>query len=256
LGCKSTNCDGKTCGGDGVGGSCGTCKENETCVDGVCKCGTLDSCKNFCIKDSTGKYKCCEKTSCSAFDLNHCGTDECTGERCYCPVGFSCNGTECVCGPYKKVCDINDTCVDFGDQYSCSTEFTISTQHGVLSNIIEDVGNGAKGIRIISRKSENYFSSNIVPGRFTYPNRSHLEIITNYEKNTKRPLYVDYESKINSISLTKGSYIQRSKNNTLIYRKPGHGARFYLTVFTNSKGVSYAIPGPYYSGFVFSFEFI
>jgi hypothetical protein len=248
LGCKSSNCDGKTCGDDGASGSCGSCKENETCVNGVCKCGTLDSCADFCTKDSSGKYKCCPKP-CNTVDLNHCGTDECTGERCYCPVGFNCYGTECLCGPNKLKCGIDSLCLrmDYDGSYICAKDFYIKTPYGFLTNIIENSGNGVIGIKIVSSVPENVnlFAS------YTYPERSHLEMYTDYKNKKTQKIYVDYDSKINQISTKKGSFIQLSKNNTLIYRKPGHGARFYLTVYKNSKGVYYVIPGEYYSGFVF-----
>ena len=31
------NCDGLECGPDGCGGSCGTCRDSESCADGLCK---------------------------------------------------------------------------------------------------------------------------------------------------------------------------------------------------------------------------
>ena len=37
--CCNSNCDNKECGNDGCDGSCGTCAQGQTCMDGLCKSG-------------------------------------------------------------------------------------------------------------------------------------------------------------------------------------------------------------------------
>jgi len=72
------NCEGKECGDDGCGGSCGECTEfpNSYCGNVKCLC-TID---------------CFEK---------ECGDDGCGGSCGQCPQGLSCSEdqTECICQP-------------------------------------------------------------------------------------------------------------------------------------------------------------
>jgi hypothetical protein len=74
--CKP-NCVGKQCGGDGCGGSCGTCKQGMSCKDGHCV--DPGGCKPNC----TGKV---------------CGDDGCGGSCGNCPVGKECHNGKCLGG--------------------------------------------------------------------------------------------------------------------------------------------------------------
>ncbi len=65
-------CDGKECGPDGCGGSCGNCTgPQEACMDGVCECQPV------CV----GK---------------ECGSDGCGGECGPCQPGFVCQLNSCI----------------------------------------------------------------------------------------------------------------------------------------------------------------
>ncbi len=69
------NCQGKQCGSDGCGGSCGTCKQGEECINARC----------VCIPDCSGKQ---------------CGPDGC-GKTCgQCPSDEKCIDDQGVCGSY------------------------------------------------------------------------------------------------------------------------------------------------------------
>jgi hypothetical protein len=76
------NCDGKECGDDGCGGTCGSCCPGIPCIDGICNCAPLDC---------SGK---------------ECGPDGCCGSCGECPAGFECVDWKCE--------DTSDPC--FGKQ--------------------------------------------------------------------------------------------------------------------------------------------
>ncbi len=109
------NCNGKQCGADGCGGSCGSCPAGSTCsaagkcvtscvpscdgkqcgsngcggVCGVCKpseyCSGTGQCVSICTPQCNGKQ---------------CGPDGCGGSCGTCPSGSTCNaGGSCVCQP-------------------------------------------------------------------------------------------------------------------------------------------------------------
>lgn len=98
--CVFTACDGRDCGADGCGGSCGTCPENHDCRDGACVevhwCGD-GFCNSLCGEDCSN----CP-TDCA------CGCGEtCTDGEC---LFTACDGLECGddgCG------DSCGTCADF-----------------------------------------------------------------------------------------------------------------------------------------------
>jgi len=66
------DCTGLECGDDGCGGSCGTCPQGEDCIDGICV---------GCTPDCTGL---------------ECGDDGCGGSCGTCPQGESCVDGQCV----------------------------------------------------------------------------------------------------------------------------------------------------------------
>ena len=114
------SCDGKECGDDGCGGSCGTCwrcqsvefcpeepyEDPELCVDGKCEgacCLTWDCCKKECGDDGCGGScgECPEDTKCidhscvpdcvpQCDDWNVCGDDGCGGSCGECAEGDEC----------------------------------------------------------------------------------------------------------------------------------------------------------------------
>ncbi len=83
--CCTPQCAGKECGDDGCGGSCGTCPQGASCVDGQCMCSWGSSCSSDCTPQCAGK---------------ECGDDGCGGSCGTCPVGAACNSGACepVCG--------------------------------------------------------------------------------------------------------------------------------------------------------------
>jgi hypothetical protein len=52
------SCDGKTCGDDGCGGTCGTCPTDQTCQEGICTAQTETSCTNNYDDDKNGLADC------------------------------------------------------------------------------------------------------------------------------------------------------------------------------------------------------
>jgi hypothetical protein len=100
-------CLGKDCGGDGCGGSCGTCSSGKECVDGVCRC--VPQCQNPCGADGCGGFcgfcpdgflcvggQCVCQPDCAG---KECGTDGCGGNCGDCPTGIGCQAGICVCQP-------------------------------------------------------------------------------------------------------------------------------------------------------------
>ena len=91
------DCDGKECGGDGCGGSCGECRSSALfCID--------SKCVGYCVSDCAGK---------------ECGPDGCGGSCGLCPEGGYCTaGGQCKkCFP---ACDDKE-CGDDGCGGSCGT---------------------------------------------------------------------------------------------------------------------------------------
>jgi len=66
AGCTAT-CDGRTCGDDGCGGSCGSCDEGQWCIAGQCVVDCVPQC-----------------------DDKQCGDNGCGGTCGDCPEGFGC----------------------------------------------------------------------------------------------------------------------------------------------------------------------
>ncbi len=106
----TASCDGKQCGSNGCGGSCGSCSSGETC-DGSGLCVTS------CIPQCDGKS---------------CGDDGCGGSCGACPSGQTCNSSgQCVssCTPNctGKECGSNGcggTCGSCGAGETCDTTGT------------------------------------------------------------------------------------------------------------------------------------
>jgi hypothetical protein len=105
------DCGSKQCGGDGCGGSCGTCQANETCDNGACVCAQPCGNKN-CGQDGCGKScgtcqspRVCQNGRC----VEPCGNDFCEqGERCL-QSGqvIGCVVWEATCKPRENSCSDN-----------------------------------------------------------------------------------------------------------------------------------------------------
>jgi hypothetical protein len=240
------NCKGKVCGDDGCGGSCGTCsKSGETCVNGVCKCGTLDSCATgtSCVKGADGKLKCCPP-ACSQFTPQTSGTDSCTGQRCNCPVTFKNYRDKCVCGPSRVTCPTGDVCASD----KCKNSFNIVTEYGPLTSFVTDTGNGSTGLLINSTNSKILYTTDFRRADDDpYLVDEGQGIIAGYG-----PL-VYYGGKRDEISygghLNDLANLYLYKDNKIMYRKPGSDYKYYLGIYKNKKNQYLATPGPAYSGF-------
>jgi hypothetical protein len=91
------DCNGKVCGGDGCGGSCGACAEGQSCKENQC----VDA--GGCQPDCAGKQ---------------CGDDGCGGTCGECQPGFKCHSSQCK----QEVCQpdcAGKTCGDDGCGGSC-----------------------------------------------------------------------------------------------------------------------------------------
>jgi hypothetical protein len=128
------NCNLKTCGGDGCGGSCGSCDTGYECnTAGTCdcipqcngkECGE-DSCGGNCGTCGTG-FECNTTGTCDCApqcDGKTCGGDGCGGSCGACQAGHECNSSgTCDCVPQ---CDGKDCGGDScgGDCGSCDTGY-------------------------------------------------------------------------------------------------------------------------------------
>ncbi|MBL8126562.1 MAG: hypothetical protein JNM64_02920 [Chloroflexia bacterium] len=95
-------CGGKTCGPDGCGGSCGSCKGDKTCQGGTCACraGEIECPANACLP---GNSVCCTDLDCAQYPGRHCLNGQCVVWQGTCPVGAdtcispqACSGS-CAC---------------------------------------------------------------------------------------------------------------------------------------------------------------
>jgi hypothetical protein len=102
------HCDGHTCGDDGCGGSCGSCPSYDSCSGGYCYCANpTPYCNGRCgtVSDGCGGTINCESCTCHP---------SCTGKRCGAADGCGgrCHGTCAKVGYY---------CDDDGDgDYYCT----------------------------------------------------------------------------------------------------------------------------------------
>ena len=150
---KSTTCTptcvGKQCGGDGCGGSCGTCASGQVCsANGTCQTsctpscsgkqcgsdgcgGTCGTCASGQVCDANGTCQASCTPSCSG---KQCGSDGCGGTCGTCAAGTTCNGSgQCVgsggcshpiCSTGSKLTSSCDVCagkICAKDSYCCNT---------------------------------------------------------------------------------------------------------------------------------------
>jgi MYXO-CTERM domain-containing protein len=156
MGCVP-DCEGKVCGDDGCGGSCGSCPPGVICVANQCPCSTncagkecgIDGCGGYCGNGNAAQEGCsgdevCENGICGAICVPdcsgvECGSDGCSGSCGTCPC-VNCEPDEIVCSdghcqePLSCDCscifDCFDTCPE-GDQacfQNCVNAATIEAQ--------------------------------------------------------------------------------------------------------------------------------
>ena len=78
------DCMGWVCGGDGCGGSCGTCPQGQSCQEGKCE-DTGGACVPDCV-------------------MKDCGTDGCGGTCGTCGPSYKCHGGKCLKDQCKPDC--------------------------------------------------------------------------------------------------------------------------------------------------------
>jgi hypothetical protein len=101
-------CDGKTCGPNGCGGTCGTCDADRACQAGTCECIAGHA---ACVDICCGECQVCDSDIC----IMEPGSDDqpCGGGTCY---GGACCPPSCqrgVTGPYEPYAEY---IADFLDQ--------------------------------------------------------------------------------------------------------------------------------------------
>lgn len=134
-------CDGKVCGPDGCGGTCGTCEPGVPCNNGVCEC-TPDCAGKECGPDGCGGScgECPEGGTCDMgiccvpdCDGKECGPDGCGGSCGACDGGFNCDAGMCVEQTEMDCAGIFD-CLnecppqDRGCQNNCINEAPVEAQ--------------------------------------------------------------------------------------------------------------------------------
>ena len=131
------DCQGKECGGDFCGGHCGTCEQNEECIDGQCiwscvgtcegkecgddgcgvSCGDCPGSNNYCIEGTCVCVPNCNEKECGSDGCGgQCGTCVYASQVCY--EGTCCTKTcgynECGddgCGDVCGLCEGIETCI-------------------------------------------------------------------------------------------------------------------------------------------------
>lgn len=105
-------CEGKECGDDGCGGSCGQCDGNDVCIEGECTLDLLpnpegENCSNGVDDDNDGMTDC-DDDGCSGTIV--CA--ECINDN-DCALNFICKKGACVEGCYSDAdCSMEKECID------------------------------------------------------------------------------------------------------------------------------------------------
>lgn len=141
-------CENKTCGDDGCGGNCGTCKDNENCNNGICS-----ACQPNCYN-------------------KNCGDDGCGGNCGFCEQNQTC-GDNGICGICQPKCE-NKTCGDDSCGGNCGT---CDSKHNCVNNncvCIPDCkdkkcgDDGCGGSCGSCEGNDTYYKNNCVPSCTTY----------------------------------------------------------------------------------------
>jgi hypothetical protein len=118
------SCEGKTCGDDGCGNSCGICSASETCENDQCEsavvcscagaaCG-VDGCGNSCGTCQGGQRcdagTCVTESTCSCNGAL-CGFDNCGNSCGTCPNGSNCQAGQCVVQSVGTGCNTIIDCI-------------------------------------------------------------------------------------------------------------------------------------------------
>ncbi len=155
-------CEGKRCGPDGCGGTCGECAEEERCVDGLCEkdCADPETDAAFCMRlmrcgQTTAQDRCGETRTVDCTEMLGCtSTQRCAAagdcvcadtpeDGDYCPLAKSKLHVECGAGEVEDQCgalhtfDCGDPCIGAaycGPSNVCDcpeeTEAELCARHG------------------------------------------------------------------------------------------------------------------------------
>ena len=124
----SPNCNGKNCGSDGCGGSCGSCTGNQTCNPDNSRCECAPNCG-----DHT-----CENDGCD--DCDGCG-----GSCRSCPNGQTCNNGKCGCIPDCNGGRCGDGCGNACTNNPCPVGQTCSADGSKCIGCISNCNGGRCG---------------------------------------------------------------------------------------------------------------
>lgn len=175
CGTCTPNCQGKQCGTDGCGGSCGSCHTGQTCQNGTCvttgECGKdpAHTCKDSCGGQGVGgcycDSVCASKGDCCPDKAACCGTctPDCSGKEC---GSDGCLGSCGEC-PESDVCSPQGQCVDYPpiEEFGKSCDTTADCHPGLKC---QDVL--AQGLKVCTMECTGIFSQgNCPPGWFCFP---------------------------------------------------------------------------------------
>ena len=145
------SCKNKTCGDDGCGGSCGTCKEPEYCLNGMC-IKTSSSCAPNCKDKECGNNGCGGQCG-SCKDDEICIKGKCVKSK-FNPCIGECDKQQCGqsnCGGHCNNCSLCGSC-DVGNY--CLNGTCIKSNCNLPSEI--ELRNGT----CCDTKNNNYFGNN------------------------------------------------------------------------------------------------
>ncbi len=130
--CTFTACDGKECGPDGCGGSCGACADHHACHEGVCDyvpwcgdgtCDAGETCATCAADCGCACGEACVGGGCAftACDGKACGSDGCDGSCGSCAEHHACEAGVCVYEPWcgDGACDAGETCASCAADCAC-----------------------------------------------------------------------------------------------------------------------------------------
>jgi hypothetical protein len=113
-------CDGRPCGDDGCGASCGSCGTGSVCAEGSCLClSGYKACQGACIPQSD----CCTAADCPAGSGRTCQSGS-----CLCPNGQQDSGGVCADPPPCR--GAGGSCPFNGIDTSCCSNFCFGPTNG------------------------------------------------------------------------------------------------------------------------------
>jgi len=119
-------CNGKVCGDNGCGGSCGTCESGGTCQSGQCVCLAERICGEVCCPEEVDCFEggcACEEFLCSCAEgANFCSTPDftqCCLDDDICHPQIACSTGTCQVG--NELCALGEAFCGGGADCLCAT---------------------------------------------------------------------------------------------------------------------------------------